>query len=158
MRSLKPALLGLVVSLHACGEAPSHNAGSSPAVEPLSAADLGVPAADLEEVPPEAPDSFWGPAFDSANIALDENYFYMRNIVLVEFKPYASHAQRAKAIRWIGGTVVGGYRDLGEDGIYMVLITDDGTSAPLRKAIAELKRFPWVVHAAYEEVLAGEHG
>ncbi|MGQ0813250.1 MAG: S8 family serine peptidase [Gemmatimonadota bacterium] len=73
----------------------------------------------------------------------DEGVAFPRNIVMIGFQPTATHAQRKRAIASIGGVVVGGV-PIGLEGMYVVKIKDDGTTAPLHTALADLRRTPGV--------------
>lgn len=72
---------------------------------------------------------------------------YPRNFVSIVFAEAASQALRQEAVDSIGGTVVGGAR-IGSDGIYIVRLVDDGTAAPLLKALAVLGRLRHVEAAS----------
>ena len=56
---------------------------------------------------------------------------YSRNVVLVEFQPSVSQAERTAILVGVGGSVLGGFR-LGVDGVYYVKLDGPGNDAALR--------------------------
>ena len=74
---------------------------------------------------------------------------FPRNIVVVMFQEQASRDEKQRAVDAIDGVVVGGAR-LGKGGYYYIRVHDDGTSAPLFRAIRTLKSFPQVESATPE--------
>ena len=68
---------------------------------------------------------------------------YPRNVVMIAFRDEATQEQKQAAIDAIGGEVIGG----GWGGYYYVRIQDDGTAAPLWKAIDLLLALPQVEDA-----------
>jgi hypothetical protein len=68
------------------------------------------------------------------------------NVLLVDFQPAASQAQRQTAIASIRGEVVGGIRNpLFNDGTYVVRIQHDGTLEPVVRAMEKLQTLPQVL-------------
>jgi hypothetical protein len=74
---------------------------------------------------------------------------FPRNIVVVMFQEPAARDEKQRAVDAIQGVVVGGAR-LGKGGYYYIRVQDDGTSAPLFRAIRKLKSFPQVQFATPE--------
>lgn len=104
-----------------------------------------------QQVPASAPDSVptavWQAMHAPENMSpptADWGIPFPRNILVIQFKSGATQSERQSAVDAVGGSVIGGSR-IGEDeGYYYVQILDDGTSAPLFAAIAQLKTLPQV--------------
>jgi hypothetical protein len=74
---------------------------------------------------------------------------FPRNIVVVMFQEQTSRDEKQRAVDAINGVVVGG-APVGRGGYYYIRIQDDGTSAPLFRAIRRLKSFRQVQSATPE--------
>lgn len=64
----------------------------------------------------------------------------LKNVILMTFELSATQEQRQAAIDLIGGEVIGGL----SGAEYLVKVADDGTSAPLRRALDRLNSLPQV--------------
>ena len=114
-------------------------------------------AVTTNPVPPQAPDSvpaaIWAALHDPTNLTTDSllgSAPFPRNMIMLRFVPGATLQQRQAAIDLIQGTVVGGARVFGNVEYYFVQIQHDGTTGPLRAAIAALSTLPAVATAMVE--------
>lgn len=85
----------------------------------------------LTEVPAVAPNSV--PSWVEADTSLVTDarapmYRFVKNVVTVTFKPGTTQQERSAAINRVAGTVIGGYRLNGVDGVYVVQLTADPTN------------------------------
>jgi hypothetical protein len=94
---------------------------------------------NVGSVPPDTtPSSIYDPnnmVSDAPELAGE----FPRNIVLLGFTEEATLEERQLAVAKVNGTVVGGSRYFGDDGLYVIRIEDDGTAGPLFAAIQQLK-------------------
>ena len=79
-----------------------------------------------------------------------------RDIIVLEFQPGATPAERAAAVALVNGTVVGGRRRQDGDGLYLVRVRVEGTIEPLFRAIAQLRALPQVALAFPELIMAAD--
>lgn len=85
------------------------------------------------------------------NISSDR---FAKRIVLVEFRPTATLADRQLAIALVNGVVVGGRRwSDGVRGTYYVKVADDGTGDAILTAAKALTALPQVQFASFEVLL-----
>ncbi|HET7234718.1 MAG TPA: S8 family serine peptidase, partial [Longimicrobium sp.] len=113
------------------------------------------------EVPPLAPDSVPESVYDTTKLVFNDSVFggaLQRNLVLIHFKPTATAEDRLVGVNRTNGTVVGGHGGGGRDGVYVVRMPDDGTTTPLRTAIARLDSLPQVASASPEYMTLVEGG
>ena len=89
-------------------------------------------------VPVEAPDTIPAWVYADSSIVSGSPYFpkpFLRDIIVVTFRPSASQAERQEAIDLVGGVVVGGTRNPGAEGDYYVQVaTADGGKTLLQTA------------------------
>lgn len=118
------------------------------AARPLSLPRVAARASPPSSVPPSV--------YDESNVIHDTPRMagrFLRNTLVLLFKPGASAAARDSAVNAVHGSVVGGILLTADDGVYMVKIPDDGTDGPLFRAIDVLSALPQVLHAGPELLL-----
>lgn len=96
------------------------------------------------------PSSVPSSVYDETNVIHDTPRMagrFLRNTLVLLFKPGTSAADRDSAVSAVQGSVVGGNLLTADDGTYMVQIPDDGTDGPLFLAISTLSGMPQVMHA-----------
>lgn len=107
------------------------------------------------EVPAAAPDSVPPSLYDPANRVTDSPRMagtFLRDVVVVEFRPDATREERQAAVDRVGGRVVGGFRIAGEaEGLYFVRLAPP-TEATLWAALDVLRALPQVAAAEVELV------
>jgi hypothetical protein len=79
---------------------------------------------------------------------------FIRDIVLVLFKPGATSEQRTDALRSVHGTVVGGIRFSPTDGYYVVALPRDSTNNGPLDAVTSLSRNPSVRDAMVDFIIS----
>jgi len=103
------------------------------------------------------PDTVPSSLYDASKVVkgdTSDSGWFLRDVVLMGFRPGTSAEDRLAAVNWTNGTVVGGMR-IGSGGIYFVRVPDDGTGAPLRLALSRLARLPQVAPAGSTWSLPG---
>lgn len=118
-------LSGCAVQSHQESAATSHVPDTPPDSVPTAIWNAMYAQGNMEQSSPE-----WGTPFP-------------RNIVLVMFREEATQTEKQRAVDAIRGFVVGG-APIGRGGFYYIRIRDDGTSAPLFRAIRKLKQLPQI--------------
>jgi subtilase family protein len=106
-----------------------------------------------EPVPDQAPATL--PSWVYASTNLDSNTtalpgVFLKEIVIVEFKPSATQSQRQAAVDLVGGSVIGGVPSSAGEGHYYLQITDSTRGAGLVSAVQQLESLPQVQLATYE--------
>ncbi len=81
-------------------------------------------------------------------------YRFVKDVVIIAFKPTTSNAQRAAVVGGLGGIVVGGYRS-GPDGAYVVRLPRDTSHQTIFSAVDALNANPLVGGALIEFVFDG---
>ncbi|HEU0300505.1 MAG TPA: S8 family serine peptidase [Longimicrobium sp.] len=112
-----------------------------------------TPIPSEPRVPSAAPDGVPDWVYAPANISTNLPQLsgtYLRQFVTVMFAPGTPQDERQAAVNAVGGTVVGGRRLPEGDGMYYVQLADDGTAAPLVKAMDRLEGLPQVIGASAE--------
>ena len=107
-------------------------------------------------IPAAAPDTTVDSIYASSNVTnSDPNYAgpHLFNAVTVDFARDTSIGDRALAVAAIGGTVVGGWDYINNDGFYVIRIPGDSTGAGLAAAISTLESLPQVATASPEFIL-----
>lgn len=107
-------------------------------------------------VPATAPDTTVDSIYANSYITnSDPNYTgkHLFNAVTVDFARDTSTADRALAIAAVGGTVVGGWDYLNDDGFYVIRIPGDSTGVGVAAAISTLESLPQVATASPEFIL-----
>ena len=101
----------------------------------------------VPDFPPESiPISTWKAMHSPSNMEKSSSEWsapFPRNVVLLMFYEQTSRDEKQRAVDAVGGVVVGGGR-LSKGGYYYIRIQDDGTSAPLFRAIEKLMSFSQV--------------
>jgi hypothetical protein len=105
------------------------------------------------QVPPQAPPTLPAWVYSSSN--LDSNTtalggVFLKNIVIVEFKPSASQSERQSAVDAVKGSVVGGVPSRAGEGHYYVSVPDSTQGGGLVSATQRLRSLPQVQLATYE--------
>lgn len=124
--------------------------------------DSAVTTFDFEllapaDVPAAAPDSLPADYETMADTINGGEHFagtVLRSIVVVQFKENTTQADKQLAIEGVAGIVVGGRSHVVREGIYLVRVPTDGTSAQLFAAIDQLRQHPRVAFVSSEEVLS----
>ncbi|HYW05476.1 MAG TPA: hypothetical protein VE913_00895 [Longimicrobium sp.] len=80
---------------------------------------------------------------------------YLRDILVVLFKPGTPQRERQAAIDLVRGQVIGGARWSNGDGLYYIRVPTDGKPGSLRPALDALDRLPQVQNARPEFVDMG---
>lgn len=80
---------------------------------------------------------------------------YVRDVVLVLFRPGTPQHERRAALERVNGRVVGGRRLSGEDGLYVIQVGSPGEDDAVRVAITALRKLPQVISATPEFVDGG---
>jgi subtilisin family serine protease len=96
----------------------------------------------IGEVPPFAPDTIPSWVRDDSSLVTDPRapiYRFSRNVVLVTFRPGTTQQQRAAAVGSVAGTVIGGKRLNGVDGLYLIQLPADATNDRVFDALRVLK-------------------
>lgn len=104
-------------------------------------------------VPPQAPDTLPVWVYSDTNVVSNATAIpapFLRDIVIVEFFPSATQADRDAAVALVGGTVVGGYRPSQGEGDYYIQINDNAAGQGLIDAVDQLQLLPQVLLATYE--------
>lgn len=107
-------------------------------------------------MPAIPPDSVPSDIADSTKWVSGEPHYagtIRRDILILQFRPGTSQADRQAAVDLVHGVVAGGRRFSATDGLYLIRIPTDGTIDPLFKAIAALKALPHVSIAMPEQIL-----
>jgi hypothetical protein len=105
-------------------------------------------------VPEAAPDTVPESVYDTTKIVWSSNTLpapFIRDLVLILFKPDATQDDRQAAVNRTNGVVVGGVR-MGDDGFYVVRVPDNGTTGPVEQAISRLKMLPQVMYAGVDPI------
>jgi hypothetical protein len=108
-------------------------------------------------VPARAPDTVPAWIYDDSSIVRVPDRRpdpFVKDLIAVLFAPSASQAQRQAAIDAVDGTVVGGARLNGVDGLYLVSLPRDTTHSRLFQAMVTLKAMPGVVSAQPDYIYA----
>ena len=137
---IKDAVVVLLLSATACAQ--SHRSGSVPTNQGIS---------EVPSLPPTTglPSNIASQSYATTNLVTRDEMFtgpFPRDLIWVWFRDDASQRDRQEAITAIRGEVVGGFR-YRPGGVYYVRIKDDGTAAPLHRAISRLRQFSQVVEA-----------
>jgi Subtilase family len=106
--------------------------------------------------PATAPDTTVDSIYARSNITnVDPNYGipHLYNVVTVDFARDTSSDDRELAVAAVGGTVVGGWDYINNDGFYLIGIPGDSTGAGLATAISTLESLPQVANASPEFIL-----
>lgn len=143
-------VLALLVGVLGC-HAGTRSVSSAPSVVCSS-----WPATGFVPVPP--PDSEPAEMYNAANLTTDSVHWsgqFVRDVVVVRFRPSATQAERQRAVENIHGIVVGGTVDERGDGLYLVRLCPDPTNERLFNAIGALRRMPQVLWAMPDWVLRG---
>ena len=106
-----------------------------------------------ESVPEQAPSTL--PSWVYAATNLDSNTValpgaFLKNIVIVEFKPSATLSQRQAAVASVNGAVVGGVPGSASEGHYYLSVPDSNRGEGLIAAVRKLESLPQVQLATYE--------
>lgn len=106
-----------------------------------------------DPVPAEAPDTLpdwvYAPTNQDSNTTALPGVF-LKNIVIVEFKPSATPSQRQAAVDSVAGTVVGGVPSIAGEGHYYLQVPDTTRGGGLVGAVQKLGSLPQVQLATYE--------
>ena len=106
-----------------------------------------------DQVPAEAPDTVPSWVYAPTNRDSNTTEFpgvFLKNIVIVQFKPSASSTERQTAVDSVQGTVVGGMRFGSLEGHYYVRVTDSAGGTVLRDAVETLQGLSYVESASIE--------
>ncbi len=104
-------------------------------------------------VPPQAPDTLPAWVYSDTNVVSNSTAIpapFLKNIVIVEFFPSATQADREAAVALVGGIAVGGYRPSQGEGDYYIQIADTAAGQGLIDAVDQLQQLPQVLLATYE--------
>ncbi|MFL5538999.1 MAG: hypothetical protein ACJ8J0_08405 [Longimicrobiaceae bacterium] len=124
----------------------------------MAACHPGASRSQSVPVPARAPSSAPGELWRPENYTRDSTYTrgtYLKDIVVVLFRPDAPQAQRQAAVDAVAGRVVGGRPFRDGDGYYFVRVPGNGDPRVLFEAIGVLKALPQVLSATPEYVDAG---
>src|SRR5688572_29669770 len=113
-------------------------------------------APERPPVPPVTPNHYPREVYTDTNVTSRSPEItgpILKNIVLVAFQPGTPQPKRQEAVDAIGGEVLGGLRELGDDGYYFVRVPSDSLARGVFAAIRQLKRLPQVLDA-YPESLS----
>jgi hypothetical protein len=101
-------------------------------------------------VPVEAPDTLPAWIYADSSIVSGSPYFpkpFLRDIIVVTFRPSAGQAERQAAIDLVGGVVVGGTRNPGAEGDYYVKVAAGNSGKMLLETAKRLNALSQVLTA-----------
>ena len=107
-------------------------------------------------VPAEAPDSVPAWVYADSNIVSGSPYVsapFLRDIIVVTFRPSAPQAERQAAIDLVGGVVVGGARAPGAEGDYYVRVATADRGKTLLETAKRLSALSQVLTATLDTVV-----
>jgi hypothetical protein len=111
----------------------------------LSKAQSSAP----EEAPDTLPSWVYAPTNQDSNTTALPGVF-LKNVVIVEFKPSATPSQRQAAVDSVNGTIVGGVPSIAGEGHYYLQVPDSTQGGGLISAVQKLASLPQVQLATYE--------
>ncbi|HET9293445.1 MAG TPA: hypothetical protein VFO06_04060 [Gemmatimonadales bacterium] len=107
-------------------------------------------------VPVEAPDTLPAWIYDDSNIVSGSPYYstpFLRDIIVVTFRPSANQAERQAAIDLVGGVVVGGARSPGAEGDYYVKVATADSGKTLLATAKRLNALSQVLTASLDTLI-----